>query len=226
MNDAPELERLRKVWQQRTVEPDPTDQCPGSEKIWEALSGSLEESQLHAIVKHLSTCPHCAELWRLAHAMGAMPDEGAQVIRLGQRSSPRFRYLALAAGVVILIGLGMTFWWWHLDRTTGPARTAPAYRTDSAPAFKSLVPEDQPISRRSCRLSWTPGPQGTRYNVRVTTTDLIQIDLAEGLSYPEYWVPVGVLEELSPGTRLMWQVQAILPGGQRALSKTYFLTLE
>jgi len=246
MNDAPELERLQKAWQQRTVDP-AVDSCPDSDRIWKALEGSLAEEDLHAVVRHTAVCPACAEMWRLAHEMGAMQAKSAEVIRLEPKASRKMPVLAMAAGLVVLVGLGLIFWQWQSPSppVSGPGTyeqvkpvkseepgapssspKAPSYRANDRLAFKSLVSESRPVSRVACKLSWTAGPAGTRYSVRVTTAEMVQVDRAEDLSSPAYQVSPELLAEFPPGTRLMWQVQAVLPGGERVASPTFFLTLE
>lgn len=44
----------------------PTDDCPPPEALFDAVSGALGPENRDAIVDHLSTCPVCAEAWRLA----------------------------------------------------------------------------------------------------------------------------------------------------------------
>jgi hypothetical protein len=60
----------------------------------------------------------------------------------------------------------------------------------------------------------------------VTTESFAQLDLAEGLTSPEYLVPASVLEPIPSGTRLMWQVQSFYTDGGQELSKTFYLTLQ
>jgi len=240
MNDSPELNRLREAWRLR--ESEPASPCPESDKIWDALAGSLRQPDLNALVRHTAVCPACAEQWRLAHELGAMQERGAQVVELAPQRARHIPVLALAAGLVLLIGLGLFLWQWQAPKPSAPAPvapvisreppgspatgSAPGYRTGEQLSISSLVSESRPVSRGACRLAWTPGPSGTRYSIMVTTTEMQELDRAENLTSSSYLVPPATLAGLSAGTRLMWQVHALLPGGERIVSPTFFVTLE
>ena len=58
----------------------------------------------------------------------------------------------------------------------------------ASPAFvvESLVPADAALPRDAFRLRWTPGPEGSRYQVRVTTEDLQVLATAADLTAPEF----------------------------------------
>lgn len=237
MSESPELKSLQEAWRQR--ESDPADGCPEADKIWDALSGSLRQPDLNALVRHTAVCPACAEQWRLAHEMGAMQERGAQVIELAPKRFGYMPALAMAAGLALLVGLGLWFWKWQSPPPSGPAKPsqvspvattaeprAPSYRNGEQPSIASLISESKPVSRSECRLAWTPGPTGARYSVRVTTAEMKELDRVADLSSPSYVVPETALAGLPKGARLMWQVHAVLPGGERIASPTFFITLE
>ena len=94
------------------------------------------------------------------------------------------------------------------------------FRDPGGYKIESLVPSET-LSRETFRLRWTPGPQGSRYQVRVTTEDLRVLATAEDLTVPEYLVEPDRLASLSPGARVLWQVDVVLPSGERASSQTF-----
>lgn len=44
----------------------PSDACPAGEQLLRALTDEVRLVERTQVVDHLSTCPVCAELWRLA----------------------------------------------------------------------------------------------------------------------------------------------------------------
>jgi hypothetical protein len=42
-----------------------------------------------------------------------------------------------------------------------------------------------------------------------------------GLTQPEAAIDSAVLADLAPGSRVFWQVEALLPGGERTTSETF-----
>ena len=77
------------------------------------------------------------------------------------------------------------------------------------------------LSVREAVLRWSAGPEGARYDVRVTDTALRAIAGAAALSEPEYQVPLESLADLADGDRILWQVETVLPDGSRSTSETF-----
>ena len=102
---------------------------------------------------------------------------------------------------------------------------APVLRAPAEEPIKSLLPMDQPLSREQFVLRWR-GPEGASYNIRVSTTALSRLASARGLEESEYQVPGGKLTDLPDGSRILWQVEAVLPGGEILRSRTFKSRLE
>lgn len=136
-----------------------------------------------------------------------------------RREKPAFRWLpaAAAAAIVVLAGVGLFI--------ARQAKKEPTYRVENRPAIESLVPEDQALSRANPTLRWS-GPEGASYSVVVTTGRLEVLAQAEGLTESEYRLPASVVSELTPGTVLLWHVEALLPDGARVPSKTFRVRIE
>ena len=93
------------------------------------------------------------------------------------------------------------------------------FRDQAGYVVRSLVPSETLLSRDAFRLRWTPAPQGSRYQVRVTTEDLRVLATAEDLTVPELLVERERLTGLSAGARVLWQVDVSGPGGERVSSE-------
>jgi len=187
--------------------------CPDRDMIWKAQAGSLAREEAIRVVEHTGQCASCAEAWRLAHSMGAM--EGPPTVS----SAGRWGLLAAAAVAVVAIGLTIVV-------VTRQEAGAPVLRSGESNRIESLVPEDRPLPAGELRLRWSGGAEGALYAVRLTTEDFRTLATVEGLKQQEYLVPVDLLADVEPGTRLLWRVKAFLPGGTRITSETFFVQIE
>jgi hypothetical protein len=100
------------------------------------------------------------------------------------------------------------------------------WRSGPVAEIQSLIPETTPLARGELVLRWSAGPQGSIYDVHVTTESFAPVATAEGLDRPEWRVPEEQLAAIAGGTRLLWRVDALLPDGRRAESPTFFVLLE
>jgi hypothetical protein len=188
--------------------------CPETTRIWEAQAGTLSVFETRAVVEHTTRCPVCAETWRVAHGLGAVADESVR------RSRPWLQpLLAAAAAIVIALGVWVVF-------PPGVEKRSPVLREGRVEPIRALVDPDRPISRDAFRLSWSPVADGTVYVVRVTTESFEPIYTSDALPQTGCVVPSSVLGHLAPGTRLMWQVEAVRIDGRRITSDTFFSLLE
>ena len=157
--------------------------------------------------------PALAEAWRIASELAdALPTDATRPIR-----HPLLRWsrsLAAAAAVVIIVAAGVVL----MNRSLPQEDTL---RTSDELVVEPLVPDDAALSREAFRLRWTPGPPGSRYQVRVTTEDLRVVAAASGLTMPELMVPPEALAQVAPGVRLLWQVDVIVSEGSRISSRTF-----
>jgi len=239
-----EIARLREAFaadSDRTA-PDPVkDPCPAPERIWDALDGALGPEALREIVDHVAVCPACAEEWRLAitfreEAVNEESEDGAAPAPGGRGLDPvdlpgrRLQVPAwLAAAAVAVLALGLGGIWWSTARSGVPGATqAPVYRQATEQQIDSLLPEGKPLSRAEPVLRWTTGPEGSVYDVVVSTEDLAAPPIAEasGLTEARYRIPADALAGLPAGAELLWQVDATTPDGKRISSKTFETRLE
>jgi hypothetical protein len=217
-------EGLRAAWRAREAGPGPIGGCPAASDLWSAVRGELPPEARRAVVDHTSSCAACAEAWRLAVALNpdpiplATPRPRSVVAFL-----PRSRALApLAAAAVLAVALAGGYWLLHGPRP-GPA---PEFRGAEVPAIRSLLDDGETLPRGSFRLRWSSGPDGSRYDVHVTTESLQVVASFRQLVEPAVVVPESALVSLPAGTRVLWRVQAVLPDGERVASPTYVARLK
>jgi putative zinc finger protein len=210
-------ERLRIAFQAPAADPAPAGStCPSAADLWGALRAELPEDERRAVVDHVAACPSCAEAWRLGMALSPEVIPAAATAVPARRAvfggRPAFASLAAAAAVVLALG---GLWLWR-----APQPAAPGFRGASG-AVRSLLEEGEALPREDCRLRWSAGPAGSRYDLRVTTESLQLVATAQGLSEPSYRVPEAALSALPPGSRLLWRVEVVLPDGSREDSPTF-----
>jgi hypothetical protein len=127
------------------------------------------------------------------------------------------RWLAAAAALLVATTVGIVL---LFDRPP-----ADEYRTPPGYTVASLVPDDVPLSRDAFRLRWTPGPDGSRYQVRVTTEDLRVLATAADLTVAELVVEPAAFASLPDGATVFWQVDVSLPTGERNSSPAFAVRL-
>ena len=135
-------------------------------------------------------------------------------------SRGRWLPLAAAAALVIgVVGLGIYF---VPDRP----RSGPTYRADEGDWIRPAFPSDQLLPRGLCTLRWTLGPEGTTYDVVVTTQDLDPLARGWRLETPEFTVSAELLRDLPAAARIHWRVTAYLLDGRRVTSNTFTTLIE
>jgi hypothetical protein len=212
-----EMERLRAAFASRSGQA-PGPACPAPERLWSAARGERPPAEVRPLVLHLAECGACAEAWRLAREVDAPAPSPAAATRPRPAGPAWIRWGALAATVVLAAGAAIA-----LRQRSEPA---PEFREGMRGGIRSLVPETQSLPRTRCVLRWSPGPDGTTYNLTVATAGLEKVAEARGLTAASYEVPPRALASLPPGARLLWQVEAVAPDGSRATSATFVSRVE
>jgi hypothetical protein len=181
------------------------------ERVWRAVSGDLPAAERRDVVDRMASEPAVAEAWRVAHEV-RRAQMGDAPVDIG--SSPRSwtpAWIGLAALLVLSVGVSLVQF-----RT--PAET---FRDSGRYVIESLVASDATLPRDAFVLRWKPGPDGSRYQVRVTTEDLRVLTTAVDLTAPELKIPPERLSDVAPNTRVLWQVVVALPGGETVSSQTF-----
>lgn len=208
-----DIERLRAALAASTGEPGSTLDAG---RIFDALHGEMSAEERQAVVDATVGDAEAAEAWRLAMELSPGPSTAALVP--APASSSTWRWMGLAASVLLAVGLAWQFAPW---RTVGE----PVYRSTSGRNIASLLPVDTPLSRQSPVLRWT-AVDGARYLVRVFTADLQPIAEASDLAVAEYPLPAEVVDRLPSGSVVLWQVQADVRGEASIVSPTFTTRLQ
>lgn len=225
-DDAQNLARLRAAFAVPAEAAPEPESCPPAETIFAAVRGELPPQQLREVVDHTAFCAACAEDWRLAAEVERQTAErqAAPAVATGKVIAGRFGQwrplaaaAALAAGLLITVGIYQT-------GNFGPQE--PTFRAGEQESIRSLVPESQALPRQGAVLRWTPFPGATSYDVQVSTEDLQVVASAQGQTTTELRIPESALAALPPGTKLLWQVDAVFPDGTRQSSPTFTTPLQ
>jgi hypothetical protein len=107
-----------------------------------------------------------------------------------------------------------------------PPSEPPINRGTESSAIRSLVAPDAVVPRSACELTWASDLAGARYDVFVTDEDLNALARGSGLDVPRFVVRPQDLAALAPGSRILWRVEALLPGGRRVSSPTFITRVE
>ncbi len=197
--------------------------CPSDEELWASASGELGSSTNEAIILHLARCSECSSTWRLAREI--LPSDHlsqSSVVSIEElRPSRLWRTVLLpAAAAAVLIGVGLST---GLFLRNDPS-SAPVYRSQGNDEEILAAPETRSLPRTACRLQWSAGPDGTRYDVIITDGELEILETAKGLQQSEHTVPE---EKIPTSTQeLFWRVTAHLPIGSTLSSKTFTTTID
>ena len=183
------------------------------EQIWQAVSGELPAPERLELVERSASDPALAEAWRVAQELWrAVP----QPVPTPARDARSWTRSWMAAAAVLLVGVAV-----GLFLQLSPDRRDSAFRDSDRYVIEPLVQPDATLPRDAFRLRWTPGPQDSRYQVRVTSEDLQVLTTVSDLTVPELVLDRDLLTSVAPGARVLWQVDVTLPGGETVSSQTF-----
>lgn len=228
---------LREAFAARTGRaPEDPEGCPAPERIYAAARGELPPGEVRDVVEHLAACPECAEAWRLAVALEEEAEEvgaGEGAFRPAAHPSPGrpwylqpLRVAATVALAVVAVGVVWT--------VLQAPEEEPVYRAAGEPEITSLLPEGEPLPREEAVLRWglvsgrapEEDPEGTTYDLLVSTEALEPVAEADALEEARYRLPPEALKELPVGAHLLWRVEAHLADGRTVRSPTFTTAIE
>jgi hypothetical protein len=195
------------------------DECPPTEQLVRSGRGELDPQENEEIVLHVSTCTACAAGWRIAREISSAEIDAPSAASRTVSHARTWSYLAAAA--VLVMGVGLGYLLLSPDR-----EEAPVYREQEDRLVRSTVEPESPLPRDAFLLHWTPGPEGTYYDILVSDVGLKTLAREEGLDRTEFRVPRDALAGLEPGGRVLWHVTAHLPDGREIESETFFARVE
>ena len=223
--EPPDVERLRAALARLGDEPGWPE--VDAERLFSALHGDLSAEERREVVDELVRNPRAAAAWRLARELAPVDGGAGQALRRRSRQAgaagatpartPTWAWMSMAAMLVLVVAAAWQFQPWRSD--------APVYRSAEPRSITSLLPADARLSREQPVLRWT-ALDGARYRVRVLTPELDLLDEAEDLAAPEYRLPPDVLRRIPAGGRMLWQVEARVPGTAAVVSPTFTVQLE
>lgn len=207
--EPPDVERLREALARLAEEPDWPE--ADADRLFSALHGDMTAEERRDVVDELVRNPRAAAEWRLAREL-APPSTSTS-----DAGSRRWKWLSVAATLALLAGA-----MWQLQ----PWRSeAPVFRSVETRTLESVLPDDAPLARGNAVLRWT-AIDGARYRVRVLTPELDLLAEAEDLGQAEYRVPAESLAGVAVGGRVLWQVEARVPGTATVVSPTFSAQVE
>jgi len=185
--------------------------------VWRAVSGELPAAERGELVDRTATDPALAEAWRAARELqhAAAPATAAAP----DRFVPRRSWLAAAALLLIGVATAVVF-------QLPPFSREETFRDADHYVVEPLLQGDATLPRNAFRLRWRPGPPESRYRVRVTTEDLRILAAESDLTVPELVVDAAQLASVAPGSRVLWQVDVTLPGGESVSSQTFSVRVQ
>ncbi len=196
------------------------EECPSAEALWKSAGGELMKQENEEIILHIGECGACAAAWRLAREMAKdkVPVGDSQLAR-GPTVRAWAPWLAAAAVLLVAVALGV--------QLTGPwSKRQPVYRAQEDAWLTPVTADGDSLPRDQFVLRWNAGPEGTSYDVRVTTEDLDLVAQGRMLDASEFMVPEEALAALPAGARLFWQVTAHIPDGRRLDSDSFLVVVE
>jgi hypothetical protein len=205
--------RLRGAFATLAESPAPEVSDEVRERIWLAVSGELPADERRELIERMASDPASAEAWRVAHQLWLASQGWVEPVIAPTPTrrwwSPR---LAAAAALLIATTVGVVA---LLNRPP-----VDEFRASTAYTVQSLVAADA-LPRGEFRLRWTPGPEGSRYQIRVTTDELRVLATAADLADAELVVAPDALRSLPDGATVFWQVDVSLPTSERIASPTF-----
>ncbi len=222
-------EDLRAMFLSAADTAQPTDHVR-PEQLWEAASGAGPTQRRRELLDAVRQDPALAAEWRLALAVQdevglrqadpELEEDNATVVR-----PRRWRRVAaaVATGVALAAGALLVF---QPPPGDEPGVTSPMRDGADGLAIGSAMGHGQQLDRHDPTLAWTDLGPGVRYSVTVTDGDLQEVASIAELEEPRWTLPDQALQELPPGSRLLWRVDAVLPGGRRLSSPTFAIRVD
>lgn len=216
MNDQDDesLERLQKGQELAAEDATATDECPPAEQLFDLRHAALSPEVAAQVTEHVAGCSACAEALRLAVEMAPLEQPSVRSTSAGR---------GWLVGGVVLLAAGLATLLLGRPRlsapTTSPDETPDVFRGVDGLSFARSGPRTAP--RDAFELSWSAGPAGTLYDVRVHDAELKLLHEAFAFDEPRIVVPAAALSDHPDGARVLWIVTAHLPDGRRVTLPTW-----
>ncbi len=198
--------------------------CPEPGRLWGSAREELAGRENEEVLLHLGECTACATAWRLARELSLAEAGESPVAAAADHRLPRLlrRWTPLLAAAVVVVGVGALL----VARLPPRAAREPVYRSREGRWLETRVPSGTSLPRGAFVLHWAEGPQGTTYDLHVTTETLTPLALAPGLRQPQHQVEEAELAAVVSGERVLWRVIAHLPDGRAVASRTFVTAVQ
>jgi hypothetical protein len=197
-------ERLRELYGRALEAREPTGRqgCPSSEAILALTRREGLEAQRLETLDHVMSCARCRSEFDLLRAIEEAGTTTAGTPRTAKHLwGTRYVPLALAASLLLAIGLGLGHRYWQLH--------APEVMRGPAPEVTLLAPPTEANTGAPLTFAWRPVPGARRYALEVLTEDgaaILHSETADTL------LVVPASRALLPG-RYQWWVRATADDG-------------
>jgi len=209
---------LRDALRLADAEAAPSDEAPAPEHLWAAVHGRLPRRDTEAVVDAALHDPAATEELRIALALQDALDEEHSAPERGVQ--PRWGRAPWIAAAVACAAAALLL----LVRPSPPPPEVPsdAYRGTGQTLASEVEASELPAE--AFALAWESRPDA-RYDLRVSTDAPRLLLRKRGLTAPRYTIPPETFEGLPSGTRILWQVEAVLPDNSRERSATFVVQL-
>lgn len=211
-----------------------SEDCLEPARLWAAVKLELPAEERRRIVQHVAACAACAEDWRVTWKLWQEqrrsedrdPSNGEVIPGPWTRFKSAFPQVAaapqLVAAALVVLAVGVGGMVFHQAPES-------SYRGDSDKATQlteGVTPDGAVLPRDEFVLRW-PAIEGAEYKLVVMTEDASTLEKESGLFEPEFRVPPEALHNLSSGSTVHWQIEAVDPvRGSTRFSQSFTAFIE
>ncbi len=183
----------------------PRGACPPAESLAALAHGHSEGEGRRSVLTHVARCQDCAEALRLAMAVTGELDATSSEAPLeaDPQPSPRWRRLAAAASLLIVVGVAS--WFFRGDAPTPPAQDVTQFRGETPTAAELPWPQDgAKLETPPTRLEWP----GSTSRLELFTVDGISLYRQEEATSP-HELPATIVAGFEPGGAYIWVLESL-----------------
>ena len=189
------------------------EDCPEPEVLWAALQGEqggLSAEERRAIVRHTAECSACAEDWRVTREFLKEQEKAARngkpcEVSNGHPSWFGENLYKVAAAALVVLAVGVGGWLFHeAPESNFRGQQTQEHQTQSSNLDGATLPREDFV------LRWAPTPRA-KYKLFVMNQLGDSLQTESGLEKPQFRVSPEVLQQLTSGDQVLWQVEVADP---------------
>ena len=189
----------------------PSEACPPSDALCRLVLGELSKADAATIASHVATCAACAEGLLIARDLVA--------------PAPPRRTSGVSVGAVAAIAAGLLLVVLGSPNRVEPLERPPHSGTPRGGESPLRPTSPSSMARDAFELSWSPAPEGARYDVVVLSETLEVVVQARDLDTPRWSVSADALDGVAPGATLLWRVTRRVRDETTTTSPTWTIEL-